>query len=114
MDCCVRCGREIPMGEEVFQLAVGRNYWPQITPTYALPFVFEYHEECFSNGVLHYQEQPYKCQICGSRIANQEEVIYGSRGRKPGSGYVRPESRGYGLYLVMHPGCLERRLAELG
>jgi hypothetical protein len=102
------------MGKEVFQLAVGRNYWPQITPTYALPFVFEYHEKCFSKGALRYQEQPYKCQICGNRIANNEEVIYGVIGQKPGPGCVRPECRGHGLYLVAHPRCLERRLAELG
>jgi len=106
-DKCPKCGCEIIPGQQVLQIARGHYFWPAITPTYTFPFpvVAEFHFECYQEYPLRPQEQPYHCFFCGELIEDRTRVVYAVRGRKPTSGYIRPEHRGYELWLVAHEIC---------
>ncbi len=110
-DVCPACNSQLAPGEELFQLARGTYHYPAITPTYSfpLPIIGEWHRRCFADYPLQRQQQPYMCAVCRAEIENRQQVVYGVFGTKPAHGYIRPERRGYELYLVAHEECWIRR-----
>jgi len=92
-------------GQRMVQVARGRCFKRNITPTYSDEVVEEWHEGCYHEFPLRPQRIPYKCEECRAPIEHGEETFYAVIGTKPATGYIRPEARGYELYLVRHVKC---------
>jgi DNA-directed RNA polymerase subunit RPC12/RpoP len=108
-DCCKSddCKRPLLTGDRIVQMAQGRCFHGYITPTYTDPVIGQWHVDCFREFPLREQTMPYRCRSCGKQIEHNAEIMYVCIGDKPARGYIRPENRGYSLYLVAHIRCPE-------
>jgi hypothetical protein len=106
---CLACGGIFEKGERIFQLAKGTYYFPFITPTLwtGESVAGEWHLNCLGMLFerLHPQTQPYHCCFYGDEIEDKTLLVYGVIGKRPETGYIRPEHRGYELQVVSHYGC---------
>lgn len=100
---CSRCEEPIYVGSEIIQVARGR-FVGNITPTYSDLIVANYHPSCYPKADR-LESPPYYCNKCIREVTVGEEIFYTARGTAPSQGHIRPESRGYGLVLVMHSDC---------
>ena len=93
--------RKFRQGQKVVQMAQGRSYRGNITPTYERnDIVSEWHVECFREFPIQRQRMPYRCQVCDAEIQHGQMIYYAYIGERPAPGYVRPENRGDELVLV--------------
>jgi len=102
---------KLRQGQPIVQIAKGRCFNGHITPTYTDEVYGEWHERCYRNRKFRLKPQamPFKCQKCGRRIEHGEEVLYAIKGSKPAPGFIRPQARGYLLWLVQHIKCPEKK-----
>jgi hypothetical protein len=109
---CWQCKQPLKVGDRVFQLAPGKCFDRNITPTYApeARVLAECHEKCLAEFPLVPQHMPYSCLECEQAIEHGSEVIYGTIGTKPTEGYIRPERRGYNIPFIVHESCFRLEL----
>lgn len=107
---CSLCGGSVRVGARIFQLSFGQYFRGAETPTYqdSSSVLYEGHESCFDNFPTEAQREPYKCSICDRSIRHGARVVYGVVGRKPASGYKRPERRGHEMPFIAHVSCWDR------
>jgi hypothetical protein len=100
------CGALLAPGDRVVQMASGRYFPEQITPTYgdfvSDPEVRQWHAECFKEFDLVRQAPPYKCLRCHRPIQRSEEVYYITVGTKYSLQHVRLAGRGKTMPWIIH------------
>ena len=115
--CVGSCGRDIAVGQTIYQLYAG-EYWstPYITPGLG-KFLGNWCVECFQRDygqLIRNQPQPYECTLCGRRFAEHEMVIYAACGTRPAPPAQRAEIRGAQLHLIVGEECWrDDRFAKL-
>jgi hypothetical protein len=115
--CIGNCGRDIAVGQTIFQVYVG-GYWstPYITPD-RHQFLGNWCVDCFQRDHGHLigsQEQPYECTLCGGGFQEHELVIYATCGTRPGPPALRAEKRGSELHFIVGEECwTDDRFAKL-
>jgi hypothetical protein len=115
--CIGNCGRDIAVGQTIFQV-YGGGYWsaPYITPDPST-FLGNWCVDCFEldyREVISRQEQPYKCAACGRGFKKDELVIYATYGTRPAPPAQRAQIRGAELHLIVCKECrTDVRFAKL-
>jgi len=105
---CENCDVPLKTGDVIVQMAKGRYFPEQITPTYGDfvrdPEVLEWHDGCFKEFKLVLQAGPYKCLRCHKAIQHSEEVFYITKGTKYSLYHTRPADRGKTMPWIVHAG----------
>jgi len=113
--CIGNCGRDIAVGQTIFQVYLGR-YWsePYITPD-RYKLLGNWCVDCFRldyGGLVGSQVQPYHCSLCGRGFEEREQVIYATFGTRPAPLAKRAEIRE--LRLIVGKECwTDDRFAKL-
>lgn len=105
--CVGNCGRDIAVGQTIFQVYLGGYWSTYITPDRGR-WLGNWCVDCFRRDygrLVGSQVQPYECSLCGRRFKEHELVIYATRGTRPAPLAERAELRGAELPLIVGEEC---------